>query len=217
MRRKNTLPTALLPSAQAAELSEGSDDLDILLEEELAEPDFRAAYEDAHTRSTLLRHLLEARRLGTLTQGAVAERMGTTQSAISELEGGVADPRLSTLQRYARAVGCRIAAWVAPADASGDEAFAAFVSHEATYLVGPSTSVPGQLTRIVNGQRLSLQIVGVAIPTQIDLPTLYFAGRIQPSQLSASSIIPTVNFAMTEGGSEETGQNVHILDRRATA
>jgi transcriptional regulator with XRE-family HTH domain len=31
--------------------------------------------------------------------------MGTTQSAVSELERAEADPRLSTLQRYARSVG----------------------------------------------------------------------------------------------------------------
>jgi transcriptional regulator with XRE-family HTH domain len=34
--------------------------------------------------------------------------MRTTQSAISELEKGNTDPRISTLQRYARAVGAHI-------------------------------------------------------------------------------------------------------------
>jgi transcriptional regulator with XRE-family HTH domain len=34
--------------------------------------------------------------------------MRTTQSAISDLENGSTDPRLSTLQRYARAVGCQL-------------------------------------------------------------------------------------------------------------
>jgi transcriptional regulator with XRE-family HTH domain len=39
------------------------------------------------------------------SQAELAERIGTTQSAISEFEGGRCEPRLSTLQRYARALG----------------------------------------------------------------------------------------------------------------
>jgi transcriptional regulator with XRE-family HTH domain len=41
-----------------------------------------------------------------ISQAEVASAMGTTQSAVSDLERGATDPRLSTLQRYARAVGC---------------------------------------------------------------------------------------------------------------
>lgn len=84
------------------------DDLDELLNEELRVPEFAAAYKDATAREEMLRDLLEARRAAGLTQIEVAERMGTTQSAVSELEGGVGDPRLTTLQRYARAVGRRL-------------------------------------------------------------------------------------------------------------
>ncbi len=40
-----------------------------------------------------------------LSQADIAERIGTTQSAIARLESGRSDPRLSTLERYARAVG----------------------------------------------------------------------------------------------------------------
>lgn len=108
------------PEPTGRALDTGPDDLTVFLEEELAEPVFRDAYEDAGVREALLRTLLQARQTAELTQGAVAERMGTTQSAISELEGGASDPRLSTLQRYARAVGCRLAAWATPAVADGD-------------------------------------------------------------------------------------------------
>jgi len=34
--------------------------------------------------------------------------MGTAQSVVSELEQGNTDPRLSALQSYARAIGCRL-------------------------------------------------------------------------------------------------------------
>ena len=40
-----------------------------------------------------------------LSQTEVAARMGTSQSAVARLEAGEADIRLSTLERYAAAVG----------------------------------------------------------------------------------------------------------------
>ncbi len=69
---------------------------------------FAASLEDARSRSALLRSLIDARKAEGLTQATVAEQMGTTQSAISDFEGGTSDPRLSTLHRYARAVGRRL-------------------------------------------------------------------------------------------------------------
>jgi predicted transcriptional regulator len=42
-----------------------------------------------------------------LTQTTVGRSMGTTQSAVSELESG-ADCRLSTLRRYANALGATL-------------------------------------------------------------------------------------------------------------
>ena len=53
--------------------------------------------------------MLKARSRAGLTQDAVAERMGTTKSAISRLESaGKHAPSLATLKRYARAVGCEL-------------------------------------------------------------------------------------------------------------
>jgi transcriptional regulator with XRE-family HTH domain len=49
---------------------------------------------------------LAARRLDLgLSQTEVAARMGTSQSAVARLESGEADIRLSTLERYAAALG----------------------------------------------------------------------------------------------------------------
>ncbi|MFI9391955.1 helix-turn-helix domain-containing protein [Streptomyces bauhiniae] len=84
------------------------DDLDELIGEELAHPEFEAAFEDARSRSSLLRRMVGRRKARKISQAAVAERMETTQSAVSELESGGTDPRLSTMQRYARAIGCRL-------------------------------------------------------------------------------------------------------------
>lgn len=44
-----------------------------------------------------------------LSQSDVAEKMGTSQSAIARLEAGGTDVRVSTLVRYAEALGCTIA------------------------------------------------------------------------------------------------------------
>jgi len=81
------------------------DDLDAFISEQASDPSFLNSLADAQVRSNLLATLLEVRRSSALTQVDVASAMGTTQSAVSELEGGDTDPRLSTLQRYARAVG----------------------------------------------------------------------------------------------------------------
>jgi transcriptional regulator with XRE-family HTH domain len=57
----------------------------------------------------LLRSLAERRRKLGLSQTAVAGRMGTSQSALARLEGGESDPRVSTVERYALAMGQELA------------------------------------------------------------------------------------------------------------
>lgn len=59
--------------------------------------------------------MLKARARAGLTQDAVAERMGTTKSAISRLESaGKHAPSLETLKRYAEAVGCELQVRLVP-------------------------------------------------------------------------------------------------------
>lgn len=53
----------------------------------------------------LLDDLTARRRAAGLSQTEVAARMGTSQSAVARLESGRADVRLSTLRRYAAALG----------------------------------------------------------------------------------------------------------------
>jgi DNA-binding XRE family transcriptional regulator len=70
---------------------------------------FTAAYSALELEYEVINQLLKARTRAGLTQDAVAERMGTTKSAISRLEGaGKHAPSLSTLRRYAHAVGCEL-------------------------------------------------------------------------------------------------------------
>jgi transcriptional regulator with XRE-family HTH domain len=74
----------------------------------LADPEFAAAYEDVGTLLQVLETLAVRRKGLDLSQREVARRMKTTQSAISDLESAQTDPRVSTLQRYARALDARL-------------------------------------------------------------------------------------------------------------
>jgi len=56
----------------------------------------------------LLDELRDLRKRNGLSQQDVADRLGVTQGAIARIEGGSRDPRLSTLRRYAFAVGADV-------------------------------------------------------------------------------------------------------------
>ena len=54
------------------------------------------------------REMKERRQAAGLSQTEVAARMGTSQSAVARLEAGTSDVRLSTLLRYAEAIGAEL-------------------------------------------------------------------------------------------------------------
>ena len=70
---------------------------------------FAEAYDGLALEYQVAGQMLKARSRAGLTQDAVAERMGTTKSAISRLESASKHaPSLATLKRYASAVGCEL-------------------------------------------------------------------------------------------------------------
>lgn len=73
-----------------------------------SDPQFRAAFEDAEDLQDILDSLVKLRKALNLSQTTVAHRMGVKQPTVSGFETESSDPRLSTLQRYARAVEARI-------------------------------------------------------------------------------------------------------------
>jgi hypothetical protein len=84
------------------------DDLDTLIDELAADdPDIHLRVAAALQRRELARQLAERRRAAGLTQVAIAERMGTSQGQVTRFECG-ADARLSTVARYAAALGVQI-------------------------------------------------------------------------------------------------------------
>ena len=77
-------------------------------------PDAIAAGEDFTNFEDFIRLLCDQRRAAGLTQKAVAKIMGTHQSVISDFELMGGNPRIDTMQRYARAVGFRVLLELAP-------------------------------------------------------------------------------------------------------
>lgn len=80
---------------------------------------FAEAYDSLELEYEVASQMLKARARAGLTQDAVAERMGTTKSAVSRLEAaGKHAPSLATLKRYANAVGCELKVRLVPHKAS---------------------------------------------------------------------------------------------------
>lgn len=81
--------------------------LDELLGIDLDDPIQQNANQLVDADQKLLDDLVALRR-ASMTQEEAAARMGVSQSAVARIESGERDPHLSTLRRYALAVGARI-------------------------------------------------------------------------------------------------------------
>lgn len=76
-----------------------------------------------------LEDLVALRRAKGLTQQAVATRMKRDKSVVSRFENLGADPRLSTIRRYARAIGARVEHRVNDSEA-GAHSFTQYIKAE---------------------------------------------------------------------------------------
>jgi predicted transcriptional regulator len=72
----------------------------------------------AARRRELIDELVRARKQSGLSQTEIAARMGTSQSAVARLETGELDARLSTVERYAAALGRTVDWQVRPSEGS---------------------------------------------------------------------------------------------------
>lgn len=96
-------------------MAKQKDFLDEVVEERTAgNPQFPALVDAALRRRQLLRSLASKREELGLSQTAVAARMATSQSAVARLETGEVDARLSTVERYAAALGQQVEWTVSP-------------------------------------------------------------------------------------------------------
>lgn len=71
-------------------------------------PRFPEMLEAAQERRRLLRELAARREKAGITQKDVAAAMKTSQSAVARMERGEIDAKLSTVDRYAAAIGQRL-------------------------------------------------------------------------------------------------------------
>jgi len=85
-----------------------SDDLAHALGIDADDPTQRLAVELVDDDDHLLRDLVARRVAQRLTQSDVGQRMGVTQPAVAAFERAGADPKLSTIRRYASAVGALV-------------------------------------------------------------------------------------------------------------
>ena len=76
----------------------------------LGRAEIKARFDELGEEYALLDEFLKARAAHGLTQAQVAEKIGTTQSAVARMESGRGkhSPSLATLSRYAEALGCRL-------------------------------------------------------------------------------------------------------------
>ena len=74
----------------------------------LADPEVRAEYDALAPEFEFSAELLRARLRAGLSQTELAERMGTSQSAIARLESGQTLPSTKTLLRFAEATNSKI-------------------------------------------------------------------------------------------------------------
>jgi transcriptional regulator with XRE-family HTH domain len=74
----------------------------------LADPEAQAEYDRLGPEFEFAQALVRARSKAGLSQTVVAERMGTTQSAVARIESGKVALRPETIKRYAAAVGHRV-------------------------------------------------------------------------------------------------------------
>jgi DNA-binding XRE family transcriptional regulator len=82
-------------------------DAETWLRKKLKDPKFKAEYDRLEPEFALAREVISARVKAKLSQAQVAKRMGTSQSAVARIESG-RSPSLTSLRRYAKAVGSKL-------------------------------------------------------------------------------------------------------------
>jgi len=76
-----------------------------LLQEEMKNPEFKKAWDELELEHRVADLLIKLRSEAGLTQAELAEKIGTTQSAIARMESGKVLPKLDNLYKIAKICG----------------------------------------------------------------------------------------------------------------
>jgi HTH-type transcriptional regulator / antitoxin HipB len=79
------------------------------------DPEFAKGFESGYEQFKIGAVLRQARESVGLTQEEIADQLETRKSAISRIENSTGDIRLSTIEKYARAVGHELSLQIRPA------------------------------------------------------------------------------------------------------
>lgn len=102
------------------------DDLDTYIDERAArEPGFRAQHAAALSRREMMHRMAQARLAADKTQTELGALVGTSQAQIARIEKGDADCRISSVERYAAALGFEVKYELVRASGSGSSTNAA--------------------------------------------------------------------------------------------
>jgi DNA-binding XRE family transcriptional regulator len=78
---------------------------DEFMEEELKNPEFKAAYDALEPEFALASSMIKARLAKKMTQAELAKEAGVQQTTIARLESGASNPTFSTIHRVAAVLG----------------------------------------------------------------------------------------------------------------
>jgi ribosome-binding protein aMBF1 (putative translation factor) len=90
-------------------MAKKKDDFEKYLEKQLRDPEFREEYEKLEPLYNLIKMEIKLRNKRRLSQKELAERMGTSQSAIARFERGNINPTLEFAARLAKALNAELA------------------------------------------------------------------------------------------------------------
>jgi predicted transcriptional regulator len=94
---------------------------EVIAESTERNPAFPQMMELARRNREVLAALSKERKRSKVSQKTVALAMGTTQSAVSELEKSASDAKFSTIEKYAAAIGMTVQFHLLPAPAAATE------------------------------------------------------------------------------------------------
>ena len=78
------------------------------LDEKLKDTEFKKEWDELEPEFQLIKAMLQGREEQNLSQRQLADRTGVTQSDISKIESGEANPTLETLKKLAKGLGMNL-------------------------------------------------------------------------------------------------------------